>query len=67
MLPQVKLRDDGTLVVTADRPQDGVAQILFLTRNDAADVRDRLNYLLGPKGSGATPRGVGTVKPDVAA
>jgi hypothetical protein len=46
VLPQVKLRDDGTVVITADRPQDGVVQIVFLTRNDAADVRDRINYLL---------------------
>jgi hypothetical protein len=46
MLPQVKLRDDGAVVITADRPQDGVTQIVFLTRNDAADIRDRLNYLL---------------------
>jgi endogenous inhibitor of DNA gyrase (YacG/DUF329 family) len=46
MLPQVKQRSDGSLVVTASRPQDDIIQILFLSRNDAADVRDRLNYLL---------------------
>jgi hypothetical protein len=48
MLPYVQPRSDGQIVITAERLHDGAVQIIFLSRIDAEDVRDRLNYLLPP-------------------